>query len=95
MALQRKPLGEQTLDSISNTLTSFNITGTTMGFPKKTLTREDNCSSKKVLSLISDGFLDMKKKLDKVFFPIHQTNEIKYKFYFKGYHSRSKKKYSF
>ena len=67
MALQRKSQNEQSNEPIANTLTSFTITGSNIGFPKKTLTKDDNSNSKKLLSYIFDGFFDLKKKLDQVF----------------------------
>lgn len=65
--MQRKSQPEQTSESISNTLTSFSITGSNLNFAKKSLIRDDNGSSKKIISCINDGFYELKKILDKVF----------------------------
>jgi len=52
--------------SLSSNLT-FSMTGSNISFQKKTMSRDEpSAISKKILSLLADGFNDLKKKLDEV-----------------------------
>jgi len=43
------------------------MTGSNISFQKKTMSRDEpSAISKKILSLLADGFNDLKKKLDEV-----------------------------
>ena len=70
MSFQKKPVqNDPPEENLTYSISSYSIsTNNNLTSTKKNLTKDDPSSSRKCISMIYDGFYEMKKKIDKVLF---------------------------